>query len=447
MASDSLLGGSRGANSGEAGPPEAGTVGALINEILEDCLENLLHDEVLNVHRDEKVARGRSAAFLAEQQAAQEGASANGVSSAANTTTSPSVGPSSGVITTSGGIYEDGKFTLVGNPLSTTKEVICPRCRLPQLFHPTTGKGAIAPDPDKQYCARHPPIEEHGRDIWGNLFHIDSATVTKAKKEMKKIAKAQADGVLDSSQATSSFDDKTSAPIFPSPKCPKCDRYLKVQRYAQHLERCMGLGRQPGRDAKARAGASGNGSTPYGSRMGTPNPSGKRSPKRSRDEDESDEEEEETPKKKKKKLIRKSLEKGPALKIKKALEDAGKVIPGLKDKAEKNHKKREREEDPDGETPAPTLKKVKSMNLNGSVPPRSSLLKQTSSTNGLSGPKSSPEIPKKKETALAKDSASGAKRKESTGPKDGSYDSPSGDERGHKSKKHDFGTPAQAVEV
>ncbi|KAI9841238.1 MAG: hypothetical protein M1837_000903 [Sclerophora amabilis] len=466
MTSDTLLGGSLGLSGKEAGTPEAGSIAALISDIFEDCLENIIHDEVLSVHREEKIARARSAAIIGEQQAAQQLGS-NGATSSNVAMTSPTVGSGGGKITTAGGVYEDGKFTLSGNPLVTTKEVLCPRCRLPRLLHPTTGKGAVAPDPDKKYCARHPPIDKPGHDIWGIPFPSDGVGGAKSKKDKKatkaQVEKAPTTGSFESPNETPpAVSENKSAPAStPSLKCPSCPRYLGVSRIAQHLEKCMGIsGRNASRDAMVRMGASGSNSTPYGSRMGTPNPSGKKSPpKRYREDDEDEEEDDETPKKKKKKVVRKSLEKGAGPKSKKGQDDAGKIILGSKDKPDKVGKKRERDDGGDPEVPTPSKKKVKTALDGGSVPPRSSLLKQTKSTNGTNHPndrsgrsdgKTTTGDEEKRDKAATgegeEDSIVVSKKKDLGGPSEGNRDSPLNQETILKSKKkQELGTPAQAV--
>ncbi|KAK1907353.1 hypothetical protein P3342_005679 [Pyrenophora teres f. teres] len=68
------------------------------------------------------------------------------------------------------------------------------------------------------------------------------------------------------------------ASYIPWHTCPNCKRSLLITRFAQHLEKCLGIsGRQSSRNAMAKlAGHNGSGSglgnTPLGSRMGTPAP-------------------------------------------------------------------------------------------------------------------------------------------------------------------------------
>ena len=69
------------------------------------------------------------------------------------------------------------------------------------------------------------------------------------------------------------------ASYIPWHTCPNCKRSLLITRFAQHLEKCLGIsGRQSSRNAMAKltgqngGTGSGLGNTPLGSRMGTPAP-------------------------------------------------------------------------------------------------------------------------------------------------------------------------------
>lgn len=135
-------------------------------EILNDTFYNIIHDIVAKVHRDEKIARMRSAVTVARQQAEAEAGD----------------NPDKKVkVETEGAIYDEGKVYLKGNPLATTKEIICPYCRLPRLLYPTAGVGAQpSPDPSREYCTKHPLISKPGFDVHGNPFATD-----KPKKKKK----------------------------------------------------------------------------------------------------------------------------------------------------------------------------------------------------------------------------------------------------------------------
>lgn len=279
---------------------------------------------VHSVHRSEKILRAQSAAVIAQSAAvATEEAnksSAPEQSNLAKSATSSGNPPTTPLqntrVETPGAIYEGGKIQLVGNPLATTPEIICPHCRLPRLHYPITGKGSRPPDLTKEYCMLYPFVSKAGHDIYGNPFATDGA---KTKKERELIRQQQKDRQTEKDNTPGSQDAAATPPetiklntgnkpasYIPWHTCPTCKRSLLITRFAQHLEKCLGIsGRASSRNAMAKL-SSQNGNTPLGSRMGTPQPSatGKRSPsKRSTagGDDDDDGEADESPIKKKKK--------------------------------------------------------------------------------------------------------------------------------------------------
>ncbi|KAH8695053.1 hypothetical protein BGW36DRAFT_298878 [Talaromyces proteolyticus] len=195
----------------------------LSKEILNDTFYNIIHDIVAKVHRDEKIARMRSAVVLARQKAELEAGE----------------NPESKVkVETEGAIYDDGKVYLKGNPLATTKETICPYCCLPRLLYPTAGVGARpTPDPSREYCTKHPLISKPGFDVHGNPFATDK---TKKKKKATNTS-TNTPGSSPPSTPDANNTSKQSAPEFPTIKCPNCPRYFQTNRVTAHLDRCMGL--------------------------------------------------------------------------------------------------------------------------------------------------------------------------------------------------------------
>ncbi|KAF2135797.1 uncharacterized protein K452DRAFT_303284 [Aplosporella prunicola CBS 121167] len=292
----------------------------LATNIVEDCLYNIIHDIVLQTHREEKVLRMQSAATIAEQAAIAEHQE-NASVAKGSTNQPPSV-----KIDTPGAAYENGRVTLHGNPLKTTPEIICPYCKLPRLMYPIAGTGMQMPDLSKTYCTRHPFVSRSGHDIYNNPFPTDMA---KTKKERELIKRAEKDATPGSSQGDGGDQENSLSKLNPGGKpasyipwhtCPNCKRSLLITRFAQHAEKCLGIsGRQSSRNAMAKLNSQGGssvaGNTPLGSRLGTPAPgnaSGKISPakrdrererERERDRGDGDEgdEGEETPKKIKKK--------------------------------------------------------------------------------------------------------------------------------------------------
>jgi ribonuclease P/MRP protein subunit POP1 len=191
---------------------------------------------------------------------------------------------------TSAAKYENGRVFLKGNPLKTTPEIICPHCKLPRLMHPIMGKGMQTPDLTKEYCMLYPWVQRQGHDVYGNPFPTDMA---KSKKERELIKQQQKNAEKESvgtpgSQDTDMANGDTKeiklntggkpASYIPWHTCPNCKRSLLITRFAQHLEKCLGIsGRQSSRNAMAKltgqnGTGSGLGNTPLGSRMGTPAP-------------------------------------------------------------------------------------------------------------------------------------------------------------------------------
>lgn len=234
----------------------------------------------------------------------------------------------------------------------TTKEVLCSKCGLPRLLLPTDGIGGKKPDPEKQYCTRHPFIDKWDHDIYGQRFPTDAIGPGRGRKKKDQvIGKAQAESganSFDSPGGSPPPEEKAKAPSFPSVKCHVCQRFLMVRRFAAHLEKCMGVkGRASGRAAALKINGNGNSvsATPPpsllpGSRKGTPSlsqQSKKASPTkrdrdrdRERDRDEYDFDEDESsdePMKKKRKKV-------AALPVKKT----GKLLSGLNGKPAKKWK-------------------------------------------------------------------------------------------------------------
>ncbi|KAH7392775.1 hypothetical protein BKA66DRAFT_458272 [Pyrenochaeta sp. MPI-SDFR-AT-0127] len=254
----------------------------LTRDILEDLLSNIVFSTALSCHRSEKLLRMQSAATQAESIALS---SLEPQSQKQNTN-----GSTIPIAETSAAKYENGRVFLKGNPLKTTPEIICPHCKLPRLMHPIMGKGMQNPDLTKEYCMLYPWVQRSGHDVYGNPFPTDMA---KSKKERELIKQQQKNAEKESvgtpgSQDTDMAGGDTKeiklntggkpASYIPWHTCPNCKRSLLITRFAQHLEKCLGIsGRQSSRNAMAKiAGQNGSGSglgnTPLGSRMGTPAP-------------------------------------------------------------------------------------------------------------------------------------------------------------------------------
>jgi hypothetical protein len=262
-------------------------------------LYNIVHDLVLNVHREEKMARARTAAIRIEKMAAD-------ASESSTADSRPDVR-----IETDAAIYEDNRVLLKGNPLKTTKDILCPRCHLPRLLQPTDGKDANKQDPSIIYCKKHPYIEKPGHDIYGQTWVAPGPGRGKKKKDLEK----KLDGADPSSPAAAAEGNMKDRPAhilsFPSATCSKCKRCILVTRLNNHMGACIGnSGRNASRTAAQKisnggsnGGSQNNDNTPPGSQRGTSQPASRAASPRKRDGDEFDEDADESdptnPKKKK----------------------------------------------------------------------------------------------------------------------------------------------------
>lgn len=271
--------------------------------MLDDVLYNVIFDLLLEVHRTEKMARANTAAIRVEKLAAD-------AADASETDPRPDVRTE-----TDAAIYEDGKVYLKGNPLKTTKDILCDRCHLPRLLAPTDGRGAQKQDPGVIYCKKHPYIDKPGYDIYGQTWVAPGPGRGKKKKDMEKKLDASVDGTV---TPTPDGQRPPNVLSFPSATCSKCKRCILVTRLNNHMGACIGnSGRNASRVASQKITNGGNGSvnndgTPPSSQKGTPVNGSRAGSPRKRDGDEFDEDQESdptNPKKKAKKL------KGPTTKI------------------------------------------------------------------------------------------------------------------------------------
>ncbi|OJJ43125.1 hypothetical protein ASPZODRAFT_1222291 [Penicilliopsis zonata CBS 506.65] len=247
-----------------------GTIAKLTCDILDGTFYNIIHDIVAKVHRDEKIARMRSAVTIARQRGEEE---ARRLREGTAGKATPAVPAKPGDpeaeaqsftnirVETEGAIFDEGKVYLKGNPLKTTKEIICPDCRLPRLLYPVAGIGARPPpDPSREYCQRQPLISKPGHDVHGNPFAVDKTQTKKKKKDKDK--ETTTSNTPASSPPGTPESGASKEILFPTVKCPNCPRYFGVTRFAMHLDRCMGLSSR----------GTGRTRTPADSGSATPNP-------------------------------------------------------------------------------------------------------------------------------------------------------------------------------
>jgi hypothetical protein len=249
--------------------------------VLDDILYNIIHDIVLNTHREEKMARASSAAIIVEQMV-EEAAGASFEDTLEG-------GADPAIVKTAAAIYKHGEVTLTGNPLQDVHEIRCPKCGLPRLLHPTDGNGAKKAEPGIEYCKKRPFIDKPFHDIYGQTFVPEGPGRGKKKKDMINPLKAQVakegtpGGSQDSAGTSPAPSEEPQKPIsFPHAKCHNCNSFLPIKRMNNHMAKCIGGG---GRDSSRTAllkiqngsgHGSQSGSTPPGSRNGTPVPGGVR---------------------------------------------------------------------------------------------------------------------------------------------------------------------------
>ena len=303
---------------------------------VDDCLYNIIHDTVLSVYSSEKKLRMQSAAIQVEAIALQ-GPGGPGTPAGGNTKSQLQ-----GQYSTGAAMWDNGKITLRGNPLKLLKENWCINCKLPRLMLPLTGIGARIPDDTtRQFCTLHPFINKAGHDIYGNPFPVDPGKTKKEREALRKLERQEKDNTPGSAEAGQDGDGASAsgslsadpnlrklmaggkgASYVPWHTCPSCKRSLLITKFAQHLEKCMGIGGRSARNAAAaRLGVgNGNGSSAAGSnagsRTGTPTPSAAlANGKREADDDDDDD----GPPKKKPRKERKDKKNGGGEKKEKVL--------------------------------------------------------------------------------------------------------------------------------
>jgi len=227
------------------------------------------------------MARARTAAILVEQKAEALGLADPPSPSEKNTL--PQKVETDAATYTNPGSEGDPEVCLKGNPLKTTMEIRCGRCKLPRLLYPTDGVGARKPEPGKEYCKKRPYITKLHFDIYGQTFVPEGPGRGKKKKDFvhPAIEQAAKEGTPNGSQDSPNESPSAEGPIkplsIPHSKCMHCNAFLPIKRMNNHMLKCIGGG---GRDSSRNAllkmkNGNSNGTTPPTSRAGTPAPVGK----------------------------------------------------------------------------------------------------------------------------------------------------------------------------
>ncbi|RMZ92305.1 hypothetical protein DV736_g488, partial [Chaetothyriales sp. CBS 134916] len=242
-----------------------------IKYILDRSIESSLHNILLEVHQDEKIARMQTAVIELEQRAEMSGkrVTVDAIEDGVADDGEP--------LETKAAVLRSGQVHLKGNPMKTVKHVRCPNCRLPRLLYPRVGfNSRPVPDQSQQYCKAEPMIILDKHDVHGQRKKgVKAKGLPKGKNKKKNDPGSPTSENSDpltpsSSQPGESFEYKEID--YPAAKCPNRDSHLgdhwkSVNIFATHLNGSCYLkrDRQAGRDANARIGG-----TPRDSRASSP---------------------------------------------------------------------------------------------------------------------------------------------------------------------------------
>ncbi|KIW89734.1 uncharacterized protein Z519_09891 [Cladophialophora bantiana CBS 173.52] len=258
-----------------------------VTYLLEQSIESILHDLLLDIHQDEKIARMQTAVLEVEQRAEKLGHKTS-----KGTENTDDIEP--GTVETDAAVFKSGLVQLKGNPMKTVKHIRCPNCGLRRLLYPRVGYNSRpVPDASEQYCKTEPMIVLDKHDVHGQRKKgVKVKGQAKGRKNKKKddpsspAASENSDPLTpSSSMPTESFEFKEID--YPAAKCPNRDSHLgdhwkSVNVFATHLNGSCYLkkDRAAGREANAKIGG-----TPRDSRASSPKPSTNGGVKRKADDD------------------------------------------------------------------------------------------------------------------------------------------------------------------
>lgn len=257
-----------------------------ITYLLEHSIESILHDLLLDIHQEEKIARMQTAVVEIEQRAEKLGKKSSQESQEGDQADSEAV-------ETNAAVLKVGQVQLKGNPMKTIKHIRCPNCRLRRLQYPRVGFNARpVPDPTEQYCKTEPMIILDKHDVHGQRkkgVKVKGQAKGKNKKKTDPSSPAASENsdplTPSSSMPTDSFEFKEID--YPAAKCPNRESHLgdhwkSVNVFATHLNGSCYLkkDRAAGREANAKIGG-----TPRDSRANSPKASTTNGVKRKADDD------------------------------------------------------------------------------------------------------------------------------------------------------------------
>ncbi|OCT50405.1 hypothetical protein CLCR_07185 [Cladophialophora carrionii] len=253
--------------------------------LFEQSVESILHDILLEIHQEEKIARMQTAVVELEQKA--EKLRSKPDSEAEHNAADQAV-------ETSAAILKSGQVQLKGNPMKTVKHIRCPNCRLRRLLYPRVGYNSRpVPDPTEQYCKTEPMIIVDKHDVHGQRkkgVKVKGQPKNKKKKKDDPGSPAASENsdplTPSSSMPADSFEFKEID--YPAAKCPNRESHLgdhwkSVNVFATHLNGSCFLkkDRAAGREANAKIGG-----TPRDSRANSPKPATNGGVKRKAEDDE-----------------------------------------------------------------------------------------------------------------------------------------------------------------
>ncbi|KPI41654.1 uncharacterized protein AB675_9374 [Cyphellophora attinorum] len=248
--------------------PEDQTEAALY--LCATALDTIIHDILLDVHQDEKVARMHTAYVELEDKATKLGRNV------AQEQFEDQPAEPREPIETKAAILDTGKAQLTGNPMKTVKHIRCPNCRLRRLLYPRVGfNSRPVPDVTEQYCKEEPMIivdkhDVHGQRKKGVKVKGQAKGKNKKKNDPPSPASEASEPVTPISSMPDSFEFREIE--YPAAKCPNRtshlgDHWKAVNIFATHLNGACYLqkNRAAGREANAKIAG-----TPRDSRANSP---------------------------------------------------------------------------------------------------------------------------------------------------------------------------------
>lgn len=236
------------------------------------AIDSIVHNLLLEVHKEEKLARMQTAVVEVEIRAEKLGKNLSGATGSGDhvADTEP--------VETKAAQATPGNIQLKGNPMKTVKHIRCPNCRLQRLLYPRVGFNARPPpDPSAQYCKQEPMIildrhDVHGQRKKGVKVKGQAKGKNKKKNEGASPVSNNSDPLTPSSSMPDSFEFREID--YPAAKCPNRNSHLgdhwkAVNLFATHLNGSCWLRRD--RAAMREANAKIN-STPKDSRANSPKP-------------------------------------------------------------------------------------------------------------------------------------------------------------------------------